>query len=94
MGDRRGSAQLRWFLVHPAARGSGLGRHLIGAALAFCREAKCRSVFLWTVAGLAASAHLYHSAGFRLTEERPHSDWGPAVMEQRLELLLGEPGRA
>src|SRR5688572_26297783 len=41
-------AQLRCFLVHPQARGRGLGRTLLDEALAFCRESKMMSVFLWT----------------------------------------------
>src|SRR5882724_925971 len=32
------SAQLRWFLVHPEARGNGLGRELLAEALQFCRD--------------------------------------------------------
>jgi GNAT superfamily N-acetyltransferase len=30
-------AQLRWFLVDPATRGAGLGKRLLGEALAFAR---------------------------------------------------------
>src|SRR5215208_5585944 len=31
-------AQLRWFLIHPQARGQGLGRRLISEAMEFCRH--------------------------------------------------------
>src|SRR5262249_58556699 len=31
------TAQLRWFLVDPSARGVGLGKRLLGEALDFCR---------------------------------------------------------
>src|SRR3954464_15005849 len=44
IGREDGLAQLRWFLVHPTARGSGLGRRLVQESLAFCREAGYRSV--------------------------------------------------
>src|SRR6476619_3364894 len=39
------TAQLRWFLVHPSARGMGLGSRLLDDALSFCRGCRFRSVF-------------------------------------------------
>jgi GNAT superfamily N-acetyltransferase len=88
VGREDGAAQLRWFLLHPAARGRGLGRRLLDAALAYCREVGYPSVTLWTVAGLPAAAHLYRSTGFVLAEEHASDGWGRPVVEQRLELRL------
>jgi len=88
VGQADGSAQLRWFLVDPAHRGAGIGRMLLDEALAFCRAKGFRSVFLWTVKGLDAAAHLYLSAGFRVTQEEAHVRWGAAVTEQRYDLVL------
>jgi N-acetylglutamate synthase-like GNAT family acetyltransferase len=83
------AAQLRWFLVHPDTRGTGLGRSLVGEALTFCRLAGYRSVYLWTVNGLDAAAHLYRSAGFRKTETKPPAIlWGAEVSEERYDLTL------
>lgn len=82
-----GTAQLRWFLVHPDARG-GLGRGLLRGALAFCRERGYRSVFLWTISELKAAAHLYAEAGFRLTEQKTHELWGGARTEERYDLVF------
>lgn len=82
------TAQLRWFLIAPESRGLGLGRKLIDSALAFSRETGAERVFLWTVSGLPAAAHLYRSAGFRLTEQKPSQEWGPAVIEERHDLEL------
>lgn len=42
------TAQLRWFLVAPPARGYGLGSRLLRTALDFCRVREFESVFLWT----------------------------------------------
>lgn len=83
-----GTAQLRWFLVHPNAQGQGLGRRLIEEALAYCRELGAERVFLWTTSELEAAARLYRAAGFRLVQETPGLGWGSPVVEQRYELEL------
>jgi GNAT superfamily N-acetyltransferase len=82
------TAQLRWFLLHPSARGVGLGKKLIAEALNFCRERGFRSVNLWTISELKTAAHLYRSVGFKLTEEKPIEIWGGVRTEQRYELTL------
>lgn len=84
------TAQLHWFLVHPEARGQGLGRKLLCAALAFCRARGYHSVFLWTISELGGAARLYREAGFRLTEQKTHVIWGGLRTEQRYELTLRE----
>ena len=82
-------AQLRWFLVHPAARGHGVGKRLLGEAVAFSRSAGYRSILLWTVSALEAAAALYTAAGFRLSEANSAVRWGREVIEQRYDLDLG-----
>ncbi|MBI9085323.1 MAG: GNAT family N-acetyltransferase [Desulfobacterales bacterium] len=81
-------AQLRWLLLHPDLRGTGMGKQLVGKAVAFSREAGYKSVFLWTVRGLAAATEIYRSAGFTLTETNPHTIWGRELTEERYELPL------
>ena len=89
LGREDGAAQLRWFLVHPAARGHGLGRRLLDEALLFCRARGYASVYLWTVTGLDASARLYTAAGFRLAAQTPFTDlWGVHLAEQQYDLTL------
>jgi GNAT superfamily N-acetyltransferase len=83
-----GVAQLRWFLVDPAARGLGLGTALLSHAVAFARESGYTSIILWTVRALEAAARLYRAEGFRLVEERPGRHWGLDVIEERYELEL------
>jgi GNAT superfamily N-acetyltransferase len=84
-----GAAQLRCFLVHPGIRGTGLGRQLLAEALAFCRAAGYRTVYLWTFNGLDAAIHLYRSHGFRKTETKPPADlWGVELSEERYDLVL------
>ena len=82
------TAQLRWFLVDPNARGAGLGKRLLAEAIAFCRACEYTSVILWTVSALTAAAHLYRSAGFRKVEEKPGRIWGTDVVEEQYELIL------
>lgn len=85
-GPRTG--QLRWFLVHPDARGQGLGRRLLAEAIAFASARDLRSLFLLTVGGLDAAAHLYREIGFRLTEEKPVQQWGHDLVEQRYDMRV------
>jgi GNAT superfamily N-acetyltransferase len=82
------TAQLRWFLVVPDARGAGLGKRLLAEAVTFCKESGDRSVILWTVSALKAAARLYQSAGFRKVEEKPGRMWGVDVVEEKYELPL------
>ena len=82
-------AQLRWFLVHPEARGAGLGRRLLEAAVSFCREKGFSKVILWTISELKPAIHLYRSVGFHLTEQHTHEIWGAEHTEEKYEMLLG-----
>lgn len=76
-------AQLRWYLVDPAARGHGLGRRLLREAVDFAWSRGYESIFLWTVAALEAAARLYRAEGFERVEERPGRMWGVDVVEER-----------
>jgi GNAT superfamily N-acetyltransferase len=82
------TAQLRWFLVDPSARGRGLGNRLLHAALAFCRQAGYTDVLLWTESALTTAARLYEGAGFRKTETKPGRVWGVDLVEEKYELRL------
>jgi GNAT superfamily N-acetyltransferase len=81
-------AQIRWFLVDATARGRGLGKRLLHAALEFSRERGYESAMLWTVEGLKTAAHLYTSAGFLLVEQKASSMGGVDVVEQRYEIRV------
>lgn len=79
-------AQLRWFLVDPDARGIGVGKRLLGEAIAFSKQSGYESITLWTVSALNAAAHLYQSFGFKKVEEKPGTQWGVDVVEEKYEL--------
>jgi GNAT superfamily N-acetyltransferase len=80
--------QLRWFLVVPEVRGTGLGRRLLELALDYARERGFARVFLWTFADLAAALKLYERAGFTVTETKRGRVWGAERTEVRMALPL------
>ncbi len=86
--DDDDTARIRLLLVEPAARGTGLGRQLVEATVAFARRAGYREMVLWTHRELHAARRIYASAGFRKTEEWIHHDFGPVVTSETWRLAL------
>ena len=82
------TAQLRFFLLEPEARGLGLGLRLAESALAFARGAGYRHVFLETISLLTSARAIYTRLGFSVTHTRPQQDWGREVLEERWEMDL------
>lgn len=82
------TAQLRWFLVDPCARGKGLGKRLLQEAIAFSKSKSYESIVLDTISQLTKAARLYQSAGFVKIEESPARLWGVDLVEERNELGL------
>ena len=86
-----GEGQLRWFLLAPEARGSGLGRRLLDLALDYCREREFPRVFLWSFSDLAAALKLYERAGFKVRETSTEYVWGAERSQVRMDLELSKP---
>lgn len=82
------TAQLRYFLLEPEARGYGLGLRLVAAALDFARQAGYTDLFLETISALTTARAIYARAGFRLVHSESHAKWGVPVEEERWEMTL------
>ena len=81
-------AKLRLVYVEPEARGLGISRHLLEAALAFARNGGYQTLRLWTNRNLLAARGLYASAGFKLTLEEPYRGFGHDLVGETWELAL------
>ena len=77
------TAKLRTLLVHPKARGRGLGNGLVETCLVFARSAGYERMTLWTVDGLTSARKIYEAHGFELVEKTPQHSFGHDVIGQR-----------
>jgi DNA-binding MarR family transcriptional regulator/GNAT superfamily N-acetyltransferase len=89
LGDHQ--AHLRWFILDGGNRGRGVGRRLLGEAVAFCDRAGFAAARLWTFKGLDAARRLYEAHGFTLTKEAPGTQWGAEVIEQQFTRPASKP---
>ena len=86
--DEPAAAKLRILLVHPDARGHGLGGRLVDECLAFARRAGYERMRLWTNHPLVAARSVYVARGFRLVAEEEHRSFGVDLVGQNYELIL------
>lgn len=83
------AAKLRMLYVEPEARGNGVGRKLVDAALEFSRAAGYANVMLWTNPQLTAARKIYEAVGFEMIEERTEHAFGVEFVSQTWKLEFG-----
>jgi RimJ/RimL family protein N-acetyltransferase len=83
-----GVGQIRWVVLAPEARGSGLMRTMLNEAIDTARAQGMTRLVLDTYSALTAAAHVYRSAGFEVVSARDRDDWGPTITYQHYELRL------
>jgi GNAT superfamily N-acetyltransferase len=81
-------AKLRLLIIHPKARGIGLGKRLTRACIAFARRKGYRKIVLWTQSHLAAARAIYQAERFRKTKSSPHRSFGKRLVAETWELRL------
>jgi RimJ/RimL family protein N-acetyltransferase len=83
-----GMGRVRWVVLAPEVRGSGLMRQMLRELLERARAAGMTRLELETFSALTAAAHLYRTLGFRVIDERERDDWGPTITYQHYALRL------
>ncbi len=86
--NKEAVAQLRWFLIEPQARGTGLGKKLLHEAITFCKQKNYKKIILWTLSNLYAARQLYKQFGFQVTTNKTHQIWGQELTEELWEIEL------
>ena len=81
-------AKLRLVYVEPDARGFGISRHMLGAAMTFATAVGYTRMMLWTNRNLVAARGLYASSGFTLSNEEPYRGFGHDLVGETWERPL------
>ncbi|MBQ9249158.1 MAG: GNAT family N-acetyltransferase [Oscillospiraceae bacterium] len=87
-GDPR-HLRFGFVLVDPARRGEGVGRRMLGMAIAYARDfLKAETICLGVTTDNPGARHLYESLGFCDTGEREEVNCGEILLYEELQLEL------
>lgn len=81
-------AKIRMLLVHPKARGLGIGKRLVEECIRFARQKGYKKITLWTNDILTTARHIYQQTGFKLVAEEKHRSFGHHMVGETWELEL------
>ena len=81
-------AKLRLLIIHPKARGQGLGRRLTQACIRFARRAGYKKLVLWTQSHLSAARAIYRAENFKKRTSEKHYSFGKRLVAETWELAL------
>jgi DNA-binding MarR family transcriptional regulator/N-acetylglutamate synthase-like GNAT family acetyltransferase len=87
-------AKIRMLLVHPKARGLGIGKRLVEECIRFARQKGYKTITVWTNDILTTARHIYQLAGFKLMAEERHHSFGHQMVGETWELELTKVGAA
>jgi ribosomal protein S18 acetylase RimI-like enzyme len=76
-----GVARVRAFIVDESTRGLGVGKKLLGAAMAFVRQTGFRECHLSTLRSLTVARGLYEREGFKEAGEKWFEGFGKGVYQ-------------
>ncbi|CVL07091.1 uncharacterized protein FPRN_13829 [Fusarium proliferatum] len=79
------TAQIRGFIVDERARGLGVGKRLLAAAMEFIEQQKFDKVTLFTSNTQEASLYLYKKAGFVVVKDEQKILWDVPMNELQLD---------
>ena len=80
--------QIVGMMVTPDARGKGVGRDLLDAAIAGARDAGLETLTLTVTAGNAAAVHLYETSGFVRYGSLPRALRIGSVYHDKVHMML------
>jgi DNA-binding MarR family transcriptional regulator/GNAT superfamily N-acetyltransferase len=86
--EREGVAKLRMLLVHPSARGLGIGRRLVDECTRFARDGGYHTISLWTNSVLTAARKIYADVGYTKIREEVHDTFGKPLTSETWEMKL------
>lgn len=61
--------------VDPGFQGKGVGKQLMDASVAWCKEKKAKQIWVLTNTLLEPAVNLYKRSGFKVTHEGAHPDY-------------------
>jgi DNA-binding MarR family transcriptional regulator/GNAT superfamily N-acetyltransferase len=86
--EREGVAKLRMLLLHPSARGLGIGRRLVDECTRFARDTGYHTISLWTHTALTAARKIYADVGYTMIREEVHDTFGKPLTSETWEMKL------